>query len=112
MVHQGAFGVEFPAAVGLLCGCPAFMSSFRDVYGPGGKGGDEWLEVSHHVNPARQLQFTVQSPCRTCRGCHPALPSREHMFILRTSRGKSVDGNGHLLAIPLMGMMEVSFLHH
>lgn len=88
LVASRCFWNRTPCCSRPLCGCPVFMSSFHDVCGPGGKEGDGWLEVSHHVNLARQLQFTVQSSCRTCRGGHPALPSREHMFILRTSRGK------------------------
>lgn len=80
--------------------------------GPGGEGGDEWLEMPHLANSTRQPLLTLQSPCRTCTCCHAALPNREHMFSLRTNRGYSVHRKPHLLAIPLMGIMEVSFLHY
>lgn len=55
VAHRGAFGGDFPAALGLSWGCSALMSSCHDVFGPGGKEVDGWLEMSHLASPTGNL---------------------------------------------------------
>lgn len=78
MAHQGAFGREFPAAVGLLWGWSAFVSHLWGASGSGGKRGDEWLEVTHHANPTGQLRSLFCLPAEN--EMLPSCPSKQRTY--------------------------------
>lgn len=80
-------GENSPTAFGLFWGYSLSVFYLCDIYGPRGKGDDEWLEIPHLATPTIQLQLTLPSLCRSFRCCHSAFLNREHMFNLRTSNG-------------------------
>lgn len=78
VAHQGAFERKFHAAVGLLWGWSASVSHLGGTRGSGGKQDDEWLEVSHHANPTRQLRSLFSLPEEP--EMLPSCPSKQRTY--------------------------------
>lgn len=88
MVPGSAFGGEFPAAVALsglaLPPCPLDVTSMGQEAMGGQVEGDEWSEIPPLANLTTSLSCLVS--LQNLQIGRPALPNREHTFILRTSR--------------------------
>lgn len=103
VAHRGAFGREFSAALDPFWGCSALMSSSCDIYGPGGKGGRVWLEMSHLADLTGQLQSTVESlpnlqrlpscPCKQRTYAYPKDLQKEESWWKWVPASSSFDGD-------------------
>lgn len=84
MANEGTFGREFPAAVvssgKALFQCPLCVTTMGQEPRRVMSGWRRLIWPTHHTT-----SVSLQSHHRTFRCYHPALPKREHKFILRTS---------------------------